>query len=153
MYQVSLDTPAGRLLIEGTKHSVTAIRWVAPDAPVGKGTRVLIQARKQLREYLRGKRTTFDVPLDLSQLTQFQRSVLAEVQTVEYGRTTTYAQIARKLKKVAAPRAVGQANARNPINIIIPCHRVLSNKGKLTGYSGGVQAKEWLLRHEKAVLI
>jgi len=153
MYQTSLDTPAGRLLIEGTQHAVTAIRWVGLDAPVGKGTRVLIQARKQLREYLRGKRKTFDVPLDLSRLTEFQRSVLAEVQAVEYGRTTTYTHIARRLKKVTAPRAVGQANARNPISIIIPCHRVLSNKGKLTGYSGGVKAKEWLLKHEKAVLL
>lgn len=153
MYQTALDTPVGRLLIEGTKTAVTAIRWVAPDAPVGRSNKVLNHARKQLREYLKGKRTVFDVPIDLSGLTPFQRMVLAEVQSIEFGRTTTYAEIARRLHKVTAPRAVGQANARNPINIIIPCHRVLSTKGKLTGYSGGVQAKLWLLKHEEAVLV
>ncbi len=157
MYQTTLDTPAGRLLIEGTKEAVTAIRWVAPDVPVGKGTRVLIQARKQLREYFRGKRTSFDVPMDLSAATHFQRSVWLQVSQVGYGDTITYAEIARRLRGVlkgsATSRAVGQANARNPLNILIPCHRVLSTSGKLTGYAGGIAAKAWLLKHEKAVLV
>ncbi|MCS6848707.1 MAG: methylated-DNA--[protein]-cysteine S-methyltransferase [Anaerolineae bacterium] len=153
MYQAALDTPIGRLMIEGTRDAVTAVRWVAPDAPVGKGCKVVIQARKQLREYFKGKRRTFDVPISLDRLTDFQRAVLAEVRAVGYGETITYAEIARRLKKATAPRAVGQANARNPINIIIPCHRVLSSDGKLTGYAGGVQAKAWLLKHEQAVLV
>jgi methylated-DNA-[protein]-cysteine S-methyltransferase len=152
-YQTTLDTPVGRLLIEGHKEAITAVRWVPADAPVGRSCRVVINARKQLREYFKGKRQTFDVPLDLSRLTDFQRTVLAHVAAVDYGETTTYAEIARKLNKATAPRAVGQANARNPINIIVPCHRVLSTSGKLTGYAGGVKAKEWLLQHEKALLV
>jgi methylated-DNA-[protein]-cysteine S-methyltransferase len=157
MYQTVLDTPAGRLLIEGTKHAVTAIRWVSPDVTIGKGSRPVITARKQLREYFKGKRQTFEVPLDLSAATDFQRSVWAQVSAIDYGDTITYAEIARRVKGVlkgsATSRAVGQANARNPINIIIPCHRVLSSSGKLTGYRGGVKAKAWLLRHERAVLV
>jgi methylated-DNA-[protein]-cysteine S-methyltransferase len=157
MYQTALDTPVGRLLIEGTRDAVTAVRWVALDVPVGKGTRVLIQARKQLREYFKGKRQTFDVALDVSHATHFQRSVWLLVSQVGYGETITYAEIARRLrgtlKGSATSRAVGQANARNPLSIIIPCHRVLSSNGKLTGYAGGIRAKEWLLRHEKAVLV
>ena len=78
---------------------------------------------------------------------------MSHVSAVDYGETTTYGEIARKLNKATAPRAVGQANARNPINIIVPCHRVLSTSGKLTGYAGGVKAKEWLLQHEKALLV
>lgn len=152
-YQAALDTPVGRLLIEGDRDAITAVRWVAQDVPAGKGCKVVIQARKQLREYFKGKRQTFDVPIDLSRLTDFQRTVLAHVSVVGYGETTTYGEIARKLKKVTAPRAVGQANARNPICIIVPCHRVLSVSGKLTGYAGGVKAKEWLLQHEKALLV
>ncbi|MFC1464411.1 MAG: methylated-DNA--[protein]-cysteine S-methyltransferase [Candidatus Brachytrichaceae bacterium NZ_4S206] len=153
MYQAVLDTPIGRLMIEGTRDAITAVRWVSPDATIGRGCKVVIQARKQLREYFKGKRRTFDVPLALDRLTDFQRAVLAEVRSVGYGETITYAEIARRLKKATAPRAVGQANARNPINIIIPCHRVLSSNGKLTGYAGGVQAKAWLLKHERAVLV
>lgn len=152
-YQATLDTPLGRLLIEGHREAITAVRWVQPDVPAGKGCKVVIQARKQLREYFKGKRQTFDVPIDLSRLTDFQRAVLAHVAAVGYGETTTYGEIARKLHKAAAPRAVGQANARNPINIIVPCHRVLSVSGKLTGYAGGVKAKEWLLQHERALLV
>ena len=152
-YQTTLDTPVGRLLIEGDKEAVTAIRWVAPDVPAGKGNRVVIHARKQLREYFKGKRQAFDVPIDLSRLTEFQRAVLSQVSSIDFGETTTYAEIARKLNKATASRAVGQANAHNPINIIVPCHRVLSASGKLTGYAGGVKAKEWLLQHEKALLV
>lgn len=152
-YQAALNTPVGRLLIEGDRDVITAVRWVAADVPAGKGCKVVIQARKQLREYFKGKRQTFDVPIDLSRLTAFQRTVLAHVSAMGYGETTTYGEIARKVHKVTAPRAVGQANARNPICIIVPCHRVLSVSGKLTGYAGGIKAKEWLLQHEQALLV
>jgi methylated-DNA-[protein]-cysteine S-methyltransferase len=153
MYQTTLDSPVGRLLIEGTKTHVTGVRFVSPQTQAGKSTRTLIQARKQLREYFKGKRKTFEVSLSLESRTPFQQSVLAQVVSVEFGQTTTYAEIARRIKKKTGPRAVGQANARNPICIIIPCHRVLGTNGKLTGYSGGIHAKEWLLKHEKAVLV
>lgn len=153
MYQTVLDTPVGRLLIEGTRLAITGVRFVPPDTPPGKSCKVLNAARRELREYFRGKRKTFDVPVSLAGRSEFQRVVLEHVSAIEYGQTSTYAEIARRIKKVTGPRAVGQANARNPISIIIPCHRVLGTNGKLTGYGGGVRAKEWLLKHEKAILV
>ena len=153
MYQTLLDTPIGTLLIEGTREAITGVHFVAPGTPVGKSCRLVNKAKTQLRQYFKGKRTIFDLPLDLSACRDFQKRVLAEVSVVDYGRTTTYAEIARRLKRVAAQRAVGRANARNPISIIIPCHRVIASNGKLTGYGGGLKAKEWLLTHEKALLV
>lgn len=153
MYQALLHSPIGDLLIEGTREAVTSVKFVPPNTPVGKGNRVVNAARTQLRQYFRGKRTSFNVPLDFSLCTPFQRRVLEEVVKVELGRTTTYGEIARKLKKVAGARAVGRANARNPISILIPCHRVIAANGKLTGYGGGLPNKEWLLKHEHALLI
>jgi methylated-DNA-[protein]-cysteine S-methyltransferase len=152
LYQAALDTPVGRLLIEGTQYAVTAIRFVPPDTAAGQSCRLINHARKQLREYFRGERTVFDVPLSLDSRSPFQRAVLEQVSAIDYGQTSTYAEIARRIKRVTSPRAVGQANARNPISIIIPCHRVLGTNGKLTGYGGGIAAKEWLLKHEKAIL-
>jgi methylated-DNA-[protein]-cysteine S-methyltransferase len=154
LYQITLDTPVGRLLIEGSQEHVTAVRFVSPLLnAVGHSTRVLLKARKQLREYFAGKRRVFDLPLSLASRTPFQRLVLGHVAAIEYGQTSTYADLARRVKKISGPRAVGQVNARNPLAIIIPCHRVLGAKGKLTGYAGGVKAKEWLLKHEHAILL
>ncbi len=153
MFQTVLDTPVGRLLIEGTQIAITGVRFVPADTPGGQSCRVLNQARRELREYFRGKRKSFDVPVSLAGCSEFKRSVLEHVAAIDSGQTSTYAEIARRIKKVTGPRAVGQANARNPISIIIPCHRVLGTNGKLTGYGGGVRAKEWLLKHEKAILV
>ncbi len=153
LYQAALDTPIGRILIEGTQAAITGVRFITPSAPVGRSTSVVTQARKQLREYFAGKRQSFDVPLSLDERTPFQRIVLSHVASIEHGQTSTYAEIARRMKKLTGPRAVGQANARNPIAIIIPCHRVIGTNGKLTGYAGGIKAKEWLLKHEKAIML
>ncbi len=153
MFQALFQSPVGTLLIEGTREAITGVHFVAPDTPVGKSCRIVNKARTQLKQYFAGKRKVFDVPLDLSACRDFQKRVLAEVSAVEYGRTTTYGEIARRLKRVAAQRAVGRANARNPISIIVPCHRVIASNGKLTGYGGGLKAKEWLLLHEHAVLV
>jgi methylated-DNA-[protein]-cysteine S-methyltransferase len=153
LYQAALDTPIGRLLIEGNRESITGIRFVSPTIPVGRSNPVITAARKQLREYFAGKRKSFDIPLSLAELTPFQRIVLSHVAKIEHGQTSTYAEIARRMRKLAGPRAVGQANARNPLCIVIPCHRVIGSNGKLTGYAGGVKAKEWLLKHEKAIMI
>ncbi len=148
-----MDTPVGRLLIEGTATAITAVRFVRPDTPAGASNALLIQARKQLREYFAGKRKQFDLPLALDGCSEFKRGVLVHVAQIEYGQTSTYAELARRVKKVSSARAVGQANARNPISIIIPCHRVLGVRGALTGYGGGIPAKEWLLKHEHAVFV
>ena len=153
MFQTLFLSPIGTLLIEGTREAITAVKFVPADTPVGMANKVVNVARTQLRQYFAGKRKTFDVPVDMSMCTPFQRKVLELVAAVELGQTTTYGELARKLKKVAGARAVGRANARNPISIIIPCHRVIATNGKLTGYGGGLPAKEWLLKHEKALLI
>ena len=109
-------------------------------------------ALQQIGEYLAGQRAEFTLPLDLSYLTVFQRQVLKATLAVHCGRTATYGEIARRIKRPRAARAVGQALARNPISLVIPCHRVLASDGGLGGYSGarGLRTKEWLLKLEKA---
>jgi methylated-DNA-[protein]-cysteine S-methyltransferase len=152
LYQTDLITPIGRLLIEGTRDVISSVRFVSPVAPVGAGCALLTEARRQLRQYFAGNRAVFALPLALDTRTPFQRIVLSHVSEIAYGQTSTYAEIARRIKLSTGPRAVGQANARNPIAIVIPCHRVIGANGKLTGYAGGIHAKEWLLRHEHALL-
>lgn len=108
---------------------------------------VLAKAVGQLEEYFAGKRTTFDLPLHLPG-TEFQKSVWAALQQIPYGETTTYSDIANRINRPAARRAVGAANGRNPICICVPCHRVIGSNGQLVGYSGGLPHKKWLLDME-----
>jgi methylated-DNA-[protein]-cysteine S-methyltransferase len=110
---------------------------------------------QQLAEYLKGERNQFEIKIDWTLMTQFQQDVLRAVCDIEYGRTCTYGDIARELGKPKAMRAVGRANATNPMPIIIPCHRVLGADGRLHGYSapGGVETKARLLRLEGSWLI
>ena len=112
-----------------------------------KGTKILKQAVKELTEYLQGKRKKFDVALDLKG-TDFQRKVWAELLKIPYGETNSYKEVAAKLK-TKAYRAVGSANGKNPVCIIVPCHRVIAADGTLGGYSGGLQNKRKLLGVEK----
>ena len=153
MFQTTLDTPIGTLLIEGTRASVTTVRIVPANTPAGKSCTLLNAARRQLRDYFKGRRTSFDLPLDLSLGTEFQRRVWQTIASASFGQTITYAEIARRIHRPTATRAVGRAVSRNPFMVVVPCHRVLSSKGKLTGYAGGLPAKEWLLKHEQAVLL
>lgn len=107
-----------------------------------------------MKEYLAGKRTAFTIPIDWTFLTPFQREALQAVFRIPYGETRTYLDIAREINRPRASRAVGAANAMNPIPIIVPCHRLLGVDGKLHGYGGkgGLGTKEWLLRMEGAVI-
>lgn len=107
----------------------------------------------QLREYFAGKRSRFDLPIDLSSLTPFQRQVLAVTQKIPAGQTWSYQQVAKNMARPKSSRPVGQALGHNPIPIIIPCHRVVASDGTLGGYSGGsgLKAKRWLLQHEGAL--
>jgi O-6-methylguanine DNA methyltransferase len=105
-------------------------------------------AYSQVREYLDGKRTTFDFPMELRG-TEFQKRVWTALRTVPYGETRTYAQIAHEIGNPKACRAVGLANSKNPIWIAVPCHRVIGTDGKLTGYAGGLDMKEHLLKLER----
>ena len=153
MFQTSLDTPVGILMIEGTRDFVTSIQFASARPQGGKSCALLNKVRTQLREYFAGKRRVFDLSSNLSMGTPFQRSVWTQTMKVAFGETTTYAELARRVGRPTAQRAVGRAVASNPLMILIPCHRVLSAKGKLSGYRGGLEAKEWLLRHESAVLM
>jgi methylated-DNA-[protein]-cysteine S-methyltransferase len=111
---------------------------------------VLARAGQQLGEYFAGTRTTFDIPLDAPG-TAFQRRVWDALRAIPYGTTLSYGELARRLGDVRATRAVGAANGKNPIPIIVPCHRVVGANGALTGFGGGLDRKRWLLEHEGAL--
>ncbi|MGB8196242.1 MAG: methylated-DNA--[protein]-cysteine S-methyltransferase [Acidimicrobiales bacterium] len=104
---------------------------------------------EQLDRYFAGKLTTFDVEMDLRG-TEFQQRVWAQLREIPYGETISYGELARRVGNANASRAVGLANGRNPISIIVPCHRVIGADGSLTGYGGGLERKTWLLDHESA---
>jgi methylated-DNA-[protein]-cysteine S-methyltransferase len=108
---------------------------------------VLDAAQTQLEEYFAGRRRRFDLPLDPVG-TDFQRAVWLLLRDIEFGRTTTYGRLAAALDRPSASRAVGAAVGRNPLGVIVPCHRVIGGSGALTGYAGGIQRKTWLLQHE-----
>ncbi len=125
------------------------------DAASGRGEQIAEAAACQMEEYLMGKRRLFDVPIDWSVLSSdFQRLALRAVIAIPYGEIRTYGQIAAQIGYPGAPRAVGRANATNPMPLIIPCHRVIGSDGKLHGYGGygGLKTKQWLLKLEGAAL-
>ena len=107
---------------------------------------------RQLDEYFKGKRMTFDLPLIISG-TDFQKKVWNELKKIPFGKTASYKEIALKAGNIKAVRAIGNANNKNKISLIIPCHRVIGSDGKLSGYAGGVKRKKWLLEHERNSLI
>jgi methylated-DNA-[protein]-cysteine S-methyltransferase len=108
----------------------------------------LANCKKQLGEYFAGRRTSFDIPIDLKG-TPFQISVWRTLLLIPYGSTWSYGKVASQIGRPKASRAVGGANHSNPISIIVPCHRVIGENGKLTGYGGGIWRKKWLLEHEE----
>ncbi len=135
--------------------AVTAVHMHVDETPPGEvGERnpaAVADVMRQLQEYLAGERRTFDVTLAPAG-TPFQQRVWEALLTIPYGETISYGEQARRIGQPTASRAVGGANGRNPISIIVPCHRVIGASGKLTGYAGGVDRKDWLLAHERAVL-
>ena len=152
-----LDTPLGPTLLTADGDALTRVSMGAPPEEVrpeweraSSGPGVLAEACGQLADYFAGTRLTFDLPL-APVGTDFQRRVWDALCAVPYGGTSSYGRIARALGDVQAVRAVGAANGRNPIAIIVPCHRVVGADGSLTGYAGGLDRKRWLLRHEAAV--
>jgi len=149
---ITLPSPVGELKLVANGARLAAILWEndkpgrvrlgpmteAPDNPL------LQQAAQQLEEYFAGRRDRFDLELDFVG-TEFQKKVWAALLTIPFGETRTYSQIAEQIGNPTAVRAVGAANGRNPISIVAPCHRVLGASGKLTGFAGGLEAKERLL--------
>ena len=143
-----LTTPLGILEILGTNTYITSVLFVevAADEPETVPL-VLLQCKQELEEYFAGNRRSFDVLLK-PEGTGFQKKVWSELKKIPYANTVSYSTIAKKLKNPDAVRAIGLANGKNPIAIILPCHRVIGEDGKLTGYSGGLWRKQWLLEHE-----
>ncbi len=159
------ETPLGDFRLAASDLGLLAVEWADHqpelDAYLARLKRTLIPNQKklvpyakELREYLVGKRTAFTIPIDWSPFTPFQREALQAVFRIPYGETRTYIDIAREIDRPHAYRAVGAANAMNPMPIIIPCHRLIGTDGKLHGYGGGdgLPTKEWLLRLEGAVM-
>ncbi len=156
-YFTTMSSPVGELTLTSNGDALTAVYFEEPKyGPTStdgwiRDDAVLADARCQLGEYFRGERTEFDLALAPSG-TDFQRSVWKALSEIPYAATTSYGAIASKIGKPAASRAVGAANGRNPISIIVPCHRVIGSGGDLTGYGGGLDRKRWLLNHEAVVL-
>jgi len=149
MNRITVDSPIGPITLVATEDAIVGCYMAnaeAPDVPEKK-TKLLARAEKELREYFSGKRERFELPLEPAG-TDFQRAVWGELQRIPFGSTRTYAQIAQKIGRPKAVRAVGAANGSNPIAVIIPCHRVIGADGSLTGFGGGLPRKKWLLSHE-----
>ncbi len=127
------------------KQKATLVSSLDSNAPEIK---ILLRATTQLEEYLKGKRKAFDLPLDVLG-TPFQMKVWEQLKKIPYGKTLSYSELARLVKNDRAVRAVGTANGKNPLCIIVPCHRVIAANGTLGGYSGGLELKKKLLLHER----
>lgn len=153
----TIDTPFGRLLLVGRDGALTGLHLADHDrAPRPlPGWRLdpapFAAARRQLDQYFAGRRTTFDLPLR-PEGTPFQVAVWSALAGIPYARTIGYGELARRMGRPGAARAVGAANGRNPIPVILPCHRVIGSDGSLTGYGWGTDRKAWLLEHERAHL-
>ena len=149
MNMITLPSPLGVLRLYGHADALCGI--YLPEQPVPaaphRASPVLDATAEQLVEYFAGRRRTFDVPL-APRGTGFQAIVWRALTAIPFGETRSYGELARAIGRPAASRAVGAANGRNPISIIVPCHRVIASSGQLTGYAGGLAAKKWLLDHE-----
>lgn len=137
------------LYLVATETHLINIQFTQPQKALLQTTELLSMATIQLDEYFQGKRTTFSLPFKLTG-TPFQLAVWKELQNIPYGQTTSYKEIAQKINKPKAYRTVGMANNKNPLPIIIPCHRVIGSNGKLIGYAGGLKLKNYLLELEKS---
>jgi len=148
---MTLRSPVGTLCLCAEDDRLTELHLPHRSVPVGRPHRseVLARAAAQLTEYFAGQRRTFDLPL-APRGTAFQTGVWRALAEIPFGETCSYGDLARAIGRPAASRAVGAANGRNPIAIILPCHRVIGASGELTGYGGGLPMKRWLLDHERA---
>ncbi len=152
---VTVESPIGRLLLQTDGVSLTGLYMDVPGRPVqgmndwqeDANAGPLAEAVRQLGEYFAGNRREFDLPLRMHG-TEFQRCVWRALNEIPYGETWSYGELAKRIGNPNASRAVGLANGRNPISILVPCHRVIGADGSLTGYGGGLQRKQWLLAHE-----
>lgn len=152
MYRTKVDSPIGDVLIEGNDDAITKLGRIGEGFDSDEWVRIdrfaaIKEAAQQLDAYWSGDLFDFDLPLAPGG-TPFQNKVWAALRTIPYGKTASYGDIARKIGSPTASRAVGAANGRNPIAIVVPCHRVIGANGTLTGYAGGLDMKRALLAHE-----
>jgi methylated-DNA-[protein]-cysteine S-methyltransferase len=152
----TIDSPVGRLKLVASDKGLVAILW-ENDKPhrvrlselvANDEHPILLQTERQLSEYFAGKRKSFSLDLDMRG-TSFQKNVWEALLAIPFGETRSYGQLAKQLGNPNATRAVGAANGRNPISIIVPCHRVIGSSGKLTGFAGGLEVKAHLLNLER----
>lgn len=143
------SSPIGWIEITATGEGIASVLFVEKQtAAVSENPpEYILKCQTQLDEYFKGTRRTFDLPL-IVKGTQFQMQVWEELAHIPYGKLTTYKALAHKLKTPAAIRAIGNANSRNQLCLIIPCHRVVGSDTNLVGYAGGIWRKEWLIEHE-----
>ena len=153
----TIDSPVGRLtLVACNQEKLTAIHWEKDNAEAGKMTNmtgddhdpVLLKTERQLKDYFEGKRQIFSIELDFGG-TEFQNKVWNALLTIPFGETRSYGDIARQIGNPKSVRAVGAANGKNPVPIVVPCHRVIGASGKLVGFGGGLENKTLLLELEK----
>jgi len=153
-----IESPIGVLKLEAESDCISKIKFTDSDnVKLRKENRhngessILIQTSRQINEYFNGTRKVFDIPFKLN-VSPFYNKVLLEVKKIKYGDVASYGKIAKMVGNNKAVRAVGTANAKNPLPIIIPCHRIVSSNGSLGGYSGGLDKKSFLLDHESNLL-
>ncbi|SEI01018.1 methylated-DNA-[protein]-cysteine S-methyltransferase [Rheinheimera pacifica] len=148
MFSQYIDSPLGPVHILATASGITAISFVPTRQAAEQPSALTTLAAQQLSAYFAGTLSHFSLPLTASG-TVFQQQVWRQLCAIPFGQTCSYADIARGISNVKAVRAVGAANGRNPIAIVVPCHRVIGANGTLTGYAGGLDKKAWLLKHEQ----
>ena len=149
-----VDSPIGVLELEAESNFISRIKFkegnsfqLCKESKQSSESPILVKASKQINEYFNGNRKLFEIPFKLN-VSPFYKKVLLEVKKIKYGETASYGKIARMAGNSKAVRAVGTANAKNPLPIIIPCHRIISSNGNIGGYSGGLDKKLYLLDHE-----
>lgn len=156
-YWSIVETPIGTVTVTGDRDTVSSLyldgqRHRPPDeVTLTRDDARLRHIGDQLTEYFAGQRTVFDLCVRVRSGTAFQRAVWGQLMRIPFGATTSYGAIAAQLGSPGASRAVGLANGRNPVSIIVPCHRVVGADGSLTGYGGGLERKKWLLEHERRI--
>lgn len=146
LYYDHYNTPLGMMEVCATATAVRSIHFVDQTQNVSANT-LTDQAKQQMLEYFAGDRETFDLAME-PEGTQFQKQVWKALSSIDYGKTCSYSDIANIIKNPKAVRAVGAANGKNPMTIVVPCHRIIGANGSLTGYASGVERKAWLLNHE-----
>lgn len=151
-YKLHYESPIGIIEIEGSSDAISSIMFVEENEKINliqvDTPPVLVECYNQLEEYFKGSRFDFTFPYEFEG-TEFQKTVWQALTKIPYGETVAYQHIARSIDNEKAVRAVGSANGKNKLSIVIPCHRIIGSNGKLTGYAGGLWRKEWLLNHER----